>query len=1106
MSNHLNNFDESVLTVDRTVSTGLARDVEALRSATQLPIVPVNREGLLPLSLAQRQLWFLDQMDGMGGLYHIPFALSLLGDLNRNALRMALNQVLVRHEVLRTKFLLLNGEPMQQITDPEESSCCLVEHDLREHNRAQQELDRLIAEEFKEKFDLKTGPLIRGRFIQLGENEHVLLLTMHHIVSDGWSLGILRDELSTLYNTFIRGEADPLPPLKVQYADYAVWQQKWMEGDLLRKQAEYWKTILAGAPPLLELPTDHERPAQQDYSGRLEQVVLDEKLTTGLKSLSKRHHTTLYMTLLTGWAALLAQLSGQQDILIGTPVANRSRVEIEKIIGFFINTLVLRFNIANSFTVKDLLAQVKAQTLAALRNQDLPIERVVELVQPTRASSHSPLFQVVFVWNSAPEGSLQLSGLEVQPLRSPHYATAHFDLTLFLQQQGDTVVGLVEYATSLFEPATIKRYVEYFRNLLEGMVADDLQQVSCLSMLSEAEQHRALYEWNNTAVAFARDKCIHEMFEMQARKTPDAIAIVFKDESLSYGELNSRANRLAHYLRHLGVKPDDRVAIYAERGIETIVALLAVLKAGGAYVPLDPLYPAKRLHYMLADAGAHIVITSTSLPEDISAEISSEVLNTREAATEVMACSAETPECSVDPENLAYVIYTSGSTGQPKGVQIAHGGVVNLACAQAREFGIRPDSRVLQFASLSFDAAVSEIFTTLVSGATLVMASSEALLPGPGLTETLQQQRITVVTLPPAVLAVQPPTGLPELRTVVSAGEALSAAVLAQWATGGRRLINAYGPTEVTVCASQGVCTVDGQAPGLGQALANMQLYVMDAAGAPVPVGVPGELYVGGAGLARGYLGRPGLTAAAFVPDPFGPAGGRLYRTGDRVRRRADGTLEFLGRRDRQIKLRGFRIEVAEVERALMAQPAVRAAAILLREDAPGDRRLVAYAVGEADGSQLREQLRRTLPEYMVPSVVVMLDKLPLTTNGKVDAAALPSPDTSTPPAKFVAPRNNLEDTVVDVWKSVLSRSDIGVHDSFFELGGTSLLMYGVYSQLREIRRDLRVVDLFRYNSVEKLAEYLGAGATGDPSDLANSRARAQQRRAARRHLGAEGP
>jgi len=1074
MPDHLNNSDERVPTVGGTISAGLVRGMEGRKRFVPFPITPVNREGSIPLSLAQRRLWFLDQMDGMDGKYHIPLALSLQGSLDQSALGRALDQVLVRHEALRTRFPLVDGEPVQQISAANESSCHLVEHDLRGHKYAQKELDQLIAEEFRAKFDVKTGPHIRGKLIQQDEDKYVLLLTVHHIVFDGWSLGILRDELSDLYNSYVRGEADPLSPLKVQYADYAVWHRKWMEGELLQKQAEYWKVTLAGTPPLLELPTDYERPAQQDYSGRLEQVMLDEKLTAGLKSLSKKHRTTLYMTLLTGWAALLTRLSGQQDIVIGTPVVNRSRVEIERVIGFFVNTVALRLNIANLLTVKELLGQVKAQTLAAQQHQDLPFERVVELVRPLRSSSHSALFQVMFVWNSAPEGSIQLSGLEVQPLRSLHHATAHFDLTLSLQQQGGTIVGSLEYATSLFEATTIKRYVEYFRNLLEDMVADDLQQVNRLSMLSEIERNRTLYKWNKTEAAFAGNKCVHEMFEMQAYKTAEAIAVVFKDESLSYGELNSRANQLAYYLTKRGVKPDDRVAIWGERGSEIIVALLAVLKAGGAYLPLDPLYPANRLQYMIADAGANIVIASASLPEDLSAEISAYVLNTREAALDLAACPVDTPVCRVTPENLAYVIYTSGSTGQPKGVQVAHRGVVNLACAQAREFGIGQDSRVLQFASLSFDAAVSEIFTTLVTGATLVMAPAEALLPGPALTETLRHERITVVTLPPAVLAVQAPAGLPALRTVVSAGEALSATVLALWAGGGRTLINAYGPTEITVCASQGVCTPDGQAPGLGQALANVQLYVVDAAGAPVPIGVPGELYVGGAGLARGYLGRPGMTAAAFVPDPFGPAGGRLYRTGDRVRRRADGTLEFLGRRDRQIKLRGFRIEVAEVERTLMAQPAVRAAAVVVREDAPGDRRLVAYAVSEADGSELREQLRRSLPEYMVPSVVVVLDRLPLTPNGKIDVAALPPPDMTTPTAKFVAPRTPLEEALAAIWVDALQVARVGATDDFFDLGGHSLLATRLVARVRDVLGvELPVGTLFERPTVAALAAWV---------------------------------
>ena len=628
------------------------------------------------MSFAQQRLWFLAQMGGVSEAYHIPMGLRLKGDLDRVCLRRALDRIVVRHEALRTTFVFIDEEPVQQIASAENSRFLLLEHDLREQGDAQAELDRVVKLEAEASFDLNAGPLIRGRLIGLAEDEHVLLITMHHIVSDEWSIGVFFKELSTLYGAFLRGESDPLPELEIQYADYAVWQRQWIEGEILQQQAEYWKAALKGAPVLLELPADHSRPAQQDFTGAFAELVLDEELTAGLKGLSKKHGTTLYMTLLAGWAALLARLSGQQEVMVGTPVANRGRAEIEGLIGFFVNTLVLRLDLSGSLRVRELLKQTREQVLDAQQHQDIPFEQVVELARPVRSLAHSPLFQVMFAWQNGIDDTLKLPGLELQAFQAAPHQVAKFDLTLLLQEEGNTIAGGIEYATSLFEQATVERYLGYLRNLLRAMVADDAQAIDRLSIMGEAERHRVLYEWNDTKAEYPVDKCVHELFEEQARKSPNATAVVFEGVSLSYGELNVRANQLAHHLRGLGVKPDSRVAICVERGLEMMVALLGVLKAGGAYVPLDPAYPTERLRFMLQDCCPVALLTQSQL-QSLFAGMGDTLpvvdLNAAAAPWQNLPESNPDPDAiGLTSEHLAYVIYTSGSTGTPKGVMIQH--------------------------------------------------------------------------------------------------------------------------------------------------------------------------------------------------------------------------------------------------------------------------------------------------------------------------------------------------------------------------------------------------------------------------------------------------
>ncbi|MGA7893129.1 MAG: amino acid adenylation domain-containing protein, partial [Candidatus Sulfotelmatobacter sp.] len=911
------------------------------------------RPAEIPLSFAQQRLWFLAQMEGGSAAYHIPFGVHLKGDLNHTALRRALDRIVVRHEALRTTFAFHDGEPVQEIGGAEKSSFHLIEHDLRGHNDVAAELAALGELEAGAPFDLAAGPLIRGRLIRLAEDEYVLLVTMHHIVSDGWSMGVMVGELKALYGAFVGGEADPLLELEIQYADYAVWQRQWIAGEILQQQAAYWKTTLAGAPALLELPTDHTRPVQQDFAGGFVELVLDEPLTAGLKDLSRRHGTTLYMTLLAGWAILLARLSGQQDVVIGSPVANRGRTEIENLIGFFVNTLALRLDLSGSPSVSELLQQTKARSLAAQRHQDIPFEQVVELAQPVRSLAHSPLFQVMFSWQNATDARLELPGLEAQPLPLASYRMAKFDLTLSLQEVGERIVGGLEYATALYERTTVERYREYFVRLVEAMVADETQVVDRLRLLTETERHRVLYEWNATEREYRRDKCVHELFEEQVRRSPQATAVAFEEEELSYGELNARANRLAHYLRELGVGPDVAVGLCIERSVEMVMGVLGVLKAGGAYVPLESEFPAERLAYMMRDAQLKFLLTQERL-RDIFAGFTGHVIcvDPHHLGKVLEENDANPDGSDVDSENLAYVIYTSGSTGRPKGVGMTQGPLCNLVRWQL--MSSPGPKRTLQFTSLTFDVSFQEIFATLCSGGSLVLIDNDTRRDPSELWKVVCEREVERLFLPfialqelaeVACVAEWESTSLCE---VITAGEQLKVTPALQRffdRLSVAVLENQYGPTECHVVTAHRLQADSREwplLPPIGKPIANDQVYVLDDDCTPLPIGIPGDLYLAGVGLARGYLNRPDLTAERFLPNPFSVRGGeRMYRTGDLARWLPDGNLEFLGRRDHQVKIRGFRIELGEIEARLAEHPEVREAVVLAREDTAGEKRLV---------------------------------------------------------------------------------------------------------------------------------------------------------------------
>ncbi|RXT70445.1 amino acid adenylation domain-containing protein [Pseudomonas syringae] len=1070
---------------------GLARQVENARLSAQTPLTLVDRDLPLPLSWAQQRLWFLDQLDrAAGAAYHIPAGLRLRGRLDRDALQATLDRIVARHETLRTHFALHEGQAIQVIA-PATQGFALASHDLRPLDSAAQHeaVERLAREEALAPFDLSSGPLIRGRLVQLSETEHILLVTQHHIVSDGWSTGVLLHEIGMLYRAFSQGLADPLPALAFQYVDYAAWQRQWLQGETLHTQVEFWRQHLSGAPALLELPTDHRRPPLRSYAGGRVSLALSPALTAGLRQLGQRHGATLFMTLLAGWSSLLSRFSGQDDVVIGTPVANRPRSELESLIGFFVNTLALRIRPQGRLSVAALLEQVKAVMLAAHAHQDLPFEQVVEALQPPRSLGHSPIFQVMLALNNTPGGGeLSLPELSLEPLQAPH-TTAQFDLSLALVEADGGLVGSLEYASDLFERATIERMAGHLQVLLEAMVADDQQAVAELPLLSCEQRRQVLESFNDTAAAYPADKLLHQLFEEQAAQQPDALAVVDEAGSLTYSELNARANRLAHYLIGLGIQPDDRVAICAQRSLEMVVGLLGILKAGGAYVPLDHGYPSERLRYMLEDS-APVAVLVQAETRTLLGELAVPTLDLQAGDWEVEA--EHNPVVpAITPQHLAYVIYTSGSTGKPKGVANQHDGVVNRLWWAKSEYRIGAEDRVLQKTPFGFDVSVWEIFLPLLAGAQLVMARPGGHQDPHYLMEVIERRSISMLHFVPSMLQAfvnQTPAGrCSTLKRVLCSGEALPHALLLQGQAHFPKseLHNLYGPTEaaIDVTAWHYVAEQDIGIVPIGRPIANTQIYLLDAHGQPVPIGVSGEIHIGGIGVARGYLNRPELTAERFLEDPFStePAA-RMYRSGDLGRWLADGNIEYLGRNDDQVKLRGYRIELGEIESQLAGCPGVREAVVLAREHRPGDKRLVAYLTAQEgvvlSATQLREQLSQGLAEYMIPSAFVTLTRFPLTPNGKLDRRALPAPEDDAYASRgYEAPVGEIEHALAEIWQALLGLERVGRHDHFFELGGHSLLAVQLVSCLRQrFQVEVALGDLFMHPTICELAASCHSG------------------------------
>lgn len=1077
---------------DAPTLEALAEVIEQeLRSGHPLPppIAVGASPGSIPISFAQRRLWFLDQLEPGSAWYNLPLAIRLTGAVDISALDRSLSEIVRRHQVLRTRFVNVNGEP--QATLAEASSLLIPLDDLSAlpPDAREAKVRELAAAEASLPFDLTQSPLLRVRLLRLTQDEHVLLLTIHHIASDGWSLGVLVREVAALYPAFARNEPSPLADLPLQYADYAGWQQGWLQGDALAAELTYWRQQLKGAPAVLALPTDKPRPATQSYRGACETLRFSELLSADLKSLARREGATLFMTLLAAWQALLARYSGQTDLCIGTAIAGRQRREVEDLLGCFVNTLVLRGALDGNPSFIELLQRARESCLGAYAHQDVPFEQIVEALQPQRDLSRAPLFQVMFVLQNAPGSALELLGLTLRAIEV-ETQTTKFDLTLTVTETEGRLMAALEYDTDLYESPTIQRMLGHLETLLAGVAADPQLRLAELPLLSTDESHQLLHEWNATETETPAECTLADLFEAQAVRTPQSPAVAFAGQELSYDELNRRANQLAHHLQKQGVGAESLVGVYLSRAPEMLIGLLGILKAGAAYVPLDPANPPERLACMLRDAAAPVILTQQKLLPSLPP-----------GAARVLCLDADWPQIAQEreanparqicPDNLAYVIFTSGSTGTPKGALITHRGLVNYLCWCVQAYEMTEGNGAPVHTSISFDLTVTSLFAPLLAGQCVRLLPPE--LDAGALSDALAaMENLTFVKLTPSHLELLN-RSLPAeraatlTRRLILGGETLSSESLAFWREHApqTRIVNEYGPTEAVV----GSCVYElaGDIPAtaclpIGRPLANTQLYLLDAFLRAVPVGVTGELYIGGAGVARGYLNRPDLTAERFIPHPFGDTGGaRLYRTGDLARYLADGNLEFLGRADQQIKLRGYRIEPGEIEAALCEHPAIADAIALIQTDERAEPQLVAYVISQENDAAvlsqtLRAFLRQRLPEYMIPAAFVRLDGFPLAASGKLDRAALPAPQVIGRQAagEFIAPRTLTETTLAENWRSLLNVERVGAHDNFFELGGHSLLATRAISQIREaFQIDISLRRIFELPTLGELSDLI---------------------------------
>ncbi|MDB9513950.1 amino acid adenylation domain-containing protein [Kamptonema animale CS-326] len=1065
---------------------------------------------VFPASFAQQRLWFLAQLAPNNPFYNVTTALRLTGVLNHDCLEGALDQIVGRHEVLRTTFAAVDGQPIQVISPNLKFVLNISDLQKIPAEKRETESMKLAELEAEQPFDLLTGPLLRGVLICLSETEHILLINMHHIVADDWSLGVLIRELGIIYTALVDGRSSELPELPLQYADFSEWQRECLQGEVLESQLVYWRQQLTGIQAL-NLPIARPKLAAQSYRGATEFFELPPQLSSELKALSQQEGATLFMTLLAAFQVLLYRYSQQEDLAIGTPIANRNRSEIEGLIGFFVNTLVLRTDLSGNPTFRELLSRVREVTMSAYARQDVPFEQLVEELQPERSLHQNPLFQVVFSLQNAPSQQLELPGLELSYVNL-EVKTARFDLELHLWdaadsfrgfygkdwQYSDSFRGVAIYNTDLFDRNAISRMLEHFKILLLNIVANPEQRIANLPLLSEAERHRLLIEGNNTRRDYPRNRCVHELFEEIAEQNSSAIALTFSGQQFTYRELNDRSNQLAHYLQKLGVGAGVLVGLCAARSRDTIIGMLGILKAGGAYLPLDPSYPRDRLNFMLADAGVNVLLVQSKLAENFTGfEGAIVCLDDLEIFAKE---SIENLTNTAKSDNLAYIIYTSGSTGKPKGVAVPHK-AINRLVINTNYIKILPSDKVAQVSNTSFDAATFEIWGALLNGAQLVVINTETMLSPRELASEIRQQGITILFLTTALFqktAGSVPQAFNSLKYLLFGGEVADPKCVREVLQKGppEHLIHVYGPTEnTTFSAFYCVGDVPEQAASvpIGKPIANTQIYILDNYLQPVPIGIPGELHVGGDGLAEGYLNRPDLTAEKFIPNPFTANSelgelrdAKLYKTGDLARYLPDGNIEFLGRIDSQVKIRGYRIELGEIEAMLNQYPGVKAATVIVREDIPGDKYLAAYIVlhsinyklqvNQLQSGNLRQFLQQKLPGYMVPKTLAVLESLPLTPNGKVDRAVLLKIDAETGDRQenYVAPRTEVEEVLAQIWAKVLGKQQVSVCDNFFELGGHSLLATQLISRIRDaFQIELSVRNLFESPTTASLAKYI---------------------------------
>ncbi|MBE9224382.1 amino acid adenylation domain-containing protein [Phormidium sp. LEGE 05292] len=1050
-------------------------------------LAPISRQQSLPLSFAQQRLWFIDKLEAENCPYNVPIFWQLSGDLQIPVLEQAIREIVQRHEVLRTTFSVIDGAPIQVIHPTVKLPIQVL--DWRELTATDQlkKAQQLAIVEFQQPFDLSNPPLLRVKLLQLNDKSHLLLIVIHHIVCDGWSMEIFRRELFSLYNAFGAGKPSPLPPLSLQYADFAYWQREWLKGEILQTQLNYWRQQLADVPPLLELPTDRSRPSVQSFRGRSEFLTINPNLTQKLKRLSQESGTTLFMTLLAVFTILLSRYSRQSDIVVGSAIANRNRKEIEPLIGFFVNTLALRINLQGNPTFLELLAKVKQVTVDAYEHQDLPFEKLVDELGLERSLAHHPLFQVAFGLQNGTQEKIELPGLTLTRFEWENTTTL-FDLSLIFRETPQGLTGEWEYATDLFASETIQRMTGHFEVLLKQIIDNPHKSINTLSLLTENERQQ-LQNWNQTQTDYPQDKTLVDLFEQQVKKNPDNLALVFESQSLTYQQLNQKANQLANYLIHnYQIQPDTLIGISAERSLEMIVGLLGILKAGAAYVPIDPNYPPERIQFMLEDSGISVLLTQSFLVDKLpldSLENPVAVVylddSSRQDAKTQRKIQREISKNQVKPDNLAYVIYTSGSTGRPKGVMIEHQAIVNLALAWAEKFQVQNYNRLLQFGSFSFDLSIGEIATALSAGACLYLGNKDTLLPGQSLVNFLTEHKITHGFLSPSALSVLPKASFPDLQCITVGGEACPAELVSQWGRE-QHLYNCYGPTESTVTAAIYLCQSNGEKPPIGKALSNLRIYILDANNQPLPPGIPGELCIAGVGLARGYLNRPETTSQKFIEVELFGKTERIYKTGDLARWNAEGNLEYIGRIDEQVKLRGFRVELGEIESLLLQHSSIKEAFVILYE-ADGNPRLIAYITAAEKssvtlGDEVKQYLKNRLPNYMLPSQIMVLDRFPLTVNGKLDRRALPAPNTTASTA-WEMPITSTEEILVSLWQDLLKFQSVGRSDNFFELGGHSLLATQLVARIRDsFGVELPVRKVFEQNILSELAREIDLAAT----------------------------